>query len=180
MVVRRWVSVRGVIGFCIVRCITRKFVGFGTEACQWLLCKLRQKNCGFFFFQAEDGIRDSSVTGVQTCALPICSTWGTSQEQAPPTATYCKNEIVPTTSQENGKVTIRNENVKRYINLPVDASRIQANMSLNYHQKGLLWYSTYVVDYAGDYKFRNDSGELQTVAFRLPFPAQTAVYDSFT
>src|SRR5207237_7875071 len=27
--------------------------------------------CYFFFFQAEDGIRDSSVTGVQTCALPI-------------------------------------------------------------------------------------------------------------
>src|SRR5437764_13165212 len=27
--------------------------------------------CLFFFFQAEDGIRDTSVTGVQTCALPI-------------------------------------------------------------------------------------------------------------
>src|SRR6266702_3394707 len=27
----------------------------------------------FFFFQAEDGIRDCHVTGVQTCALPICS-----------------------------------------------------------------------------------------------------------
>ena len=26
----------------------------------------------FFFFQAEDGIRDKLVTGVQTCALPIC------------------------------------------------------------------------------------------------------------
>src|SRR4051795_551780 len=26
---------------------------------------------GVFFFQAEDGIRDESVTGVQTCALPI-------------------------------------------------------------------------------------------------------------
>src|SRR5256885_10314900 len=25
-----------------------------------------------FFFQAEDGIRDYKVTGVQTCALPIC------------------------------------------------------------------------------------------------------------
>ena len=25
----------------------------------------------FFFFQAEDGIRDYKVTGVQTCALPI-------------------------------------------------------------------------------------------------------------
>src|SRR5437667_8076004 len=29
----------------------------------------------FFFFQAEDGIRDRDVTGVQTCALPI-SLWG--------------------------------------------------------------------------------------------------------
>src|SRR2546429_4032434 len=27
--------------------------------------------CRFFFFQAEDGIRDVAVTGVQTCALPI-------------------------------------------------------------------------------------------------------------
>src|SRR6266498_2051449 len=27
----------------------------------------------FFFFQAEDGIRDADVTGVQTCALPILS-----------------------------------------------------------------------------------------------------------
>src|SRR5687768_17997723 len=27
--------------------------------------------CIFFFFQAEDGIRDVAVTGVQTCALPI-------------------------------------------------------------------------------------------------------------
>src|SRR2546422_295317 len=29
--------------------------------------------CFFFFFQAEDGIRDVAVTGVQTCALPIYS-----------------------------------------------------------------------------------------------------------
>src|SRR2546429_9506544 len=28
----------------------------------------------FFFFQAEDGIRDVAVTGVQTCALPILAT----------------------------------------------------------------------------------------------------------
>src|SRR2546427_3509189 len=29
----------------------------------------------FFFFQAEDGIRDLTVTGVQTCALPILSNY---------------------------------------------------------------------------------------------------------
>src|SRR5947209_16808562 len=31
--------------------------------------------CIFFFFQAEDGIRDIGVTGVQTCALPISGKW---------------------------------------------------------------------------------------------------------
>src|SRR5690606_40584449 len=34
-----------------------------------------------FFFQAEDGIRDFHVTGVQTCALPI---WGKSLLPTPP------------------------------------------------------------------------------------------------
>src|SRR6266853_1184838 len=34
-----------------------------------------------FFFQAEDGIRDLTVTGVQTCALPILP--GTYQKPAP-------------------------------------------------------------------------------------------------
>src|SRR2546423_14868917 len=33
----------------------------------WLAAEV----CVFFFFQAEDGIRDKLVTGVQTCALPI-------------------------------------------------------------------------------------------------------------
>src|SRR5256885_2508563 len=33
------------------------------------------KRCAFFFFQAEDGIRDYKVTGVQTCALPIFARW---------------------------------------------------------------------------------------------------------
>src|SRR3989337_3384007 len=30
-----------------------------------------KKSVNIFFFQAEDGIRDATVTGVQTCALPI-------------------------------------------------------------------------------------------------------------
>src|SRR5690625_6102949 len=38
--------------------------------------------CHFFFFQAEDGIRDGHVTGVQTCALPISDPEATSDRQA--------------------------------------------------------------------------------------------------
>src|SRR5207302_9694548 len=36
----------------------------------------------FFFFQAEDGIRDFHVTGVQTCALPICFSHFTTSNHA--------------------------------------------------------------------------------------------------
>src|SRR5256885_5784728 len=36
----------------------------------------------FFFFQAEDGIRDYKVTGVQTCALPISCEFRTGQRVA--------------------------------------------------------------------------------------------------
>src|SRR2546427_11008496 len=39
----------------------------------------------FFFFQAEDGIRDLTVTGVQTCALPISA--GTTRASASRTVT---------------------------------------------------------------------------------------------
>src|SRR5690625_7984427 len=38
-----------------------------------LLCTLISPILLAFFFQAEDGIRDGHVTGVQTCALPICA-----------------------------------------------------------------------------------------------------------
>src|SRR6266511_1661252 len=39
-------------------------------------------NSFVFFFQAEDGIRDFHVTGVQTCALPISAQKGASPQQA--------------------------------------------------------------------------------------------------
>src|SRR5229473_5828200 len=50
-------------GFIFEGCAGRRARFFGS----------RISFCGvlFFFFQAEDGIRDKLVTGVQTCALPI-------------------------------------------------------------------------------------------------------------
>src|SRR5690606_22721376 len=45
----------------------------GLSCSRYLLClSLHSYFSIFFFFQAEDGIRDFHVTGVQTCALPIC------------------------------------------------------------------------------------------------------------
>ena len=81
----------------------------------------------------------------------VGSTWGTLQEQAPPTATYERTEVVRTTAIENGKRTVRDENLSRSGSVPVESSRIKVNVNLNHRQKGLLWCSTYVVDFAGDY-----------------------------
>src|SRR5256885_10481331 len=39
--------------------------------------------CSVFYFQAEDGIRDYKVTGVQTCALPISGPAGAGEEPHP-------------------------------------------------------------------------------------------------
>src|SRR5256886_4224294 len=44
----------------------------------------------FFFFQAEDGIRDLTVTGVQTCALPI---WFTESPQSEFGHTHCRCQL---------------------------------------------------------------------------------------
>ena len=42
-----------------------------SEETRYAIADIRINLCCFFFFQAEDGIRDDLVTGVQTCALPI-------------------------------------------------------------------------------------------------------------
>src|SRR5687767_15503563 len=42
---------------------------------------MRSVSSSFFFFQAEDGIRDKLVTGVQTCALPISRRRGRRKER---------------------------------------------------------------------------------------------------
>src|SRR2546429_2699425 len=42
-------------------------------------CDATVSIANFFFFQAEDGIRDVAVTGVQTCALPISYASATQQ-----------------------------------------------------------------------------------------------------
>src|SRR5256884_3845123 len=55
-------------------------VGADGGRCDGGLCFVAAVVVGvtFFFFQAEDGIRDVAVTGVQTCALPIFKAEGDS------------------------------------------------------------------------------------------------------
>jgi inner membrane protein involved in colicin E2 resistance len=108
----------------------------------------------------------------------VASTWGTAQEQSPPTATYTVTEETSSSTVENGKLIVHNDKVQRQVPLALEASGVHVNFHLDPRQKGLLWYSTYAVEFAGDYTFRNNAAQAQTVDFRLKFPAQKAVYDN--
>ncbi len=64
--------------------------------------------------------------------------------------------------------------------LPLESSAIDVALDLEHRQKGLLWYSTYKVQFSGVYGFRNTSDKEQKVSFTLPFPATQAIYDDLT
>ncbi len=107
----------------------------------------------------------------------VLSTWGTAQEQTPPTATYTKTELSTLTYQDHGKTLTRTDKVEREIPLSLNSTRVNVDLHLDHRQKGLLWYRTYAVDFAGNYSFNNPAEEPASFVFQMPFPAQRAVYD---
>ena len=107
----------------------------------------------------------------------VASTWGSPQKQAPPTASYTVYEEEKTESITEGKKTVKVERKPVCHYLPLESSRIDVDLKLDHRQKGLLWYSTYTVDFAGAYTFRNSSDATQLTTFLLTFPAERALYD---
>jgi inner membrane protein involved in colicin E2 resistance len=103
----------------------------------------------------------------------VASNWGTAQEQAPPKATY-NHESISFEGNENDPKHMRRTHVAP---LPLEATKVDVTLDLQHRQKGLLWYSTYTVFFAGDYHFTNVSGQDQCVTFQLSLPSKQAVYD---
>jgi inner membrane protein involved in colicin E2 resistance len=103
----------------------------------------------------------------------VAGNWGTEQQQSPPKATY-QHEF--TRTEEDGKET-KQIKASETISLPLEATKADVTLGLDYRQKGLLWYSTYTVAFRGDYSFTNSSGQDQDVTFQLCFPSEQAIYD---
>ena len=110
----------------------------------------------------------------------VASTWGAPQNQALPNASY--TELVPKKeeSTENGTKIIKTTQEEVTTYLPLESSAIDVAIDLEHRQKGLLWYSTYKVAFAGLYEFRNTSNKEQLIDFTLPFPTSQAIYDDLT
>lgn len=63
--------------------------------------------------------------------------------------------------------------------ISLEASDITVDLQLNHRKKGLLWYSTYQVGFAGKYHVTNSTAEAQEIQLDYTFPAQGAIYDNF-
>ena len=107
----------------------------------------------------------------------VASVWGAPQQQAPPTATYEVISEKKIETETDGHKTARTETERHTVAVPAESTRIQVAFDLGHRQKGLLWYSTYWVNLAATYGFRNPTTAPQTIVFRLPFPAEHAIYD---
>lgn len=64
--------------------------------------------------------------------------------------------------------------------LPLMRSDLRVKLALQPRQKGLLWFSTYSVNFEGVYSLANDTGRAVQVRLAFPLPAKRAVYDGLT
>src|SRR5712664_1773843 len=102
-------------------------------------------------------IFDRTYSSDNTSVDRVASTWGSAQNQSPPTASV--------------------EGLLPKLELPLESSHITVDLNLEHRQKGLLWYSTYKTTFDGTYSFRNTSDKEQTVMFALDFATAQAIYD---
>jgi inner membrane protein involved in colicin E2 resistance len=107
----------------------------------------------------------------------VASTWGSAQNQTPPVAVYKTIVTKQEETIENNKKQIKTVQNEVWTGLPLTGSSIDVALDLEHRQKGLLWYSTYKVNFSGEYGFGNTTDKEQLVSFTLRFPTQQAIYD---
>jgi inner membrane protein involved in colicin E2 resistance len=108
----------------------------------------------------------------------VTSNWGGPQTQTPPTSCYPEEVMRTVEATENGKTVSREVKKWECFNIPLESSQVDVKFGMDYRQKGLLWYSTYNVDFAGVYGFRNTTSVNRNVNLTFKLPAAQAIYDN--
>jgi inner membrane protein involved in colicin E2 resistance len=107
----------------------------------------------------------------------VAGIWGGEQVATPPLVEFSHVETNKVSSVVNGKNVIEVTQVPVTSHPPLESSHLDAGIDLDYRQKGLLWYSTYKVAFAGEYVFRNAGDKTEQLSLRLQLPATQSVYD---
>jgi hypothetical protein len=118
-------------------------------------------------------------------AQEVARLWGGRHDQPAPRAWVERPKQVVENLQEKdaaGKVVTRTvtKTVTEQTALALDSSRVSVGLELAQRRKGLLWYDTYAVAFAGRYRLRNPDDVARPIVVELPFPSAQAIYDGFT
>ncbi|MCU0292156.1 MAG: inner membrane CreD family protein [Thermoanaerobaculaceae bacterium] len=135
--------------------------------------------CGWMLLGASVSFRTREADS--TLRQQVGQLWGTPLHQATPAAQVTvKRQVTRTRVLEDGKktevVTQECSDVKA---VPLMASDVALDLHLDQRRKGLLWYSTYRVRFAGDYTFHNTSTGPEPVELSFQFPAANGIFDEF-
>jgi len=105
--------------------------------------------------------------------------WGTEQAQQAPTVSYIKRVTETVKDDKTGEVKTV-EKIRR-ISSPdaLHSSAIDVDIDLNHRKKGLLWYPTYKVGFAGEYVIKNNGNKAKTFVLSYKFPSANGIYDDF-
>jgi hypothetical protein len=110
--------------------------------------------------------------------------WGGVHSQRAPRAYWIKEETklreVEDLDSHGNRVRVSKPvTTTEEVEIPVIKSDLDVDLGLDHRKKGLLWYSTYKVAFAGDYTLRNPDRVPHDVQVRFDFPSAQAIYDGF-
>ena len=108
--------------------------------------------------------------------------WGTPLDQRAPGAFLTVDSTTPTQApnpQGNGVLYVRPGTAPAKYDLAIVQNEISVGLELDQRQKGLLWYSTYRVQFSGDYQFENPHDQSGAMTVNFEFPASDGQYDDF-
>jgi hypothetical protein len=149
----------------------------------------------WFILGGSVHIRTSTMDRVGTGM--VTELWGEHQVQDTPSAYYVERTEVPVYDTEKvidydeygnaiyaRKIDERTgepevDFVEAYDYFDLAGSDIRVNLDLEHRKKGLLWYSTYTVDFEGKYAIENPRDEETEVFVHFDFPAENTIFDDF-
>ncbi|HPM77977.1 MAG TPA: inner membrane CreD family protein [bacterium] len=115
----------------------------------------------------------------------VAGLWGNRQVQQAPElefgwwTTKIETEEVTDPATKKTKVVTRTRKVLERKPVILEKSAVNVALDLAHRQKGLLWYSTYQVDFAGEYAYRQTEDRDGFLFVTYRFPTTQASYDDF-
>ena len=101
--------------------------------------------------------------------------WGQAQTQCAPEVWATHIVKVSKLNEKGKRIT---QEVSATDPVVLSRNRLDVGVKSEPRRKGLLWYSTYKVRFAGDYAFENEFPDKRQFFVRFMFPAQQAIYDN--